>query len=206
MQRETGTYMPGEVDRDEYDFKLTTVRYLDARPEELTEVGLDPEQLDKWCSNVFMFGEVVDRGAADGLGMTMRLHVKGFLPHSFFIVVRIIDVIQHKYMRVAVTGDLEGIGDVTLIPDGAGCQWHLDWRMSITRGWMRPLGRIFHRPMLWNHKWAMNQAARLVVDEVHRRRAAADGRIAEPRATFPHNLMIVRHWQRRRAAGTRWRS
>jgi len=198
--------MPGEGDRDDYDFKLTTVRYLDAQPEELTDVGLDPEQLDKWCSSVFMYGELVERGAADGLGMTMRLHVKGFLPHSFFIVVKIIDVIQHKYMRVAVTGDLEGIGDVTLVPDGAGCQWYLDWRMSITRGWMRPLGRIFHRAFLWNHKWAMNRAARLVVDEVHRRRAAADGQIVEDRATFPHNLVIVRHWQRRRAAASRWRS
>lgn len=192
---------------DDYDFELTTVRWLDARPEELTDVGLDPEQLDRWCSSVFMYGEVVDRGAADGLGMELRLHVKGFLPHSFFIVVRIVDVVQHQFMRVAVSGDLEGIGDVTVVPDGNGCTWQLDWRMSVTRSWMRPLTRtrVVHRLLLWNHMWAMRRACRLVVDEVHRRRRESNGESASDRATFPHNLAIVRNWQRRRAAATRWR-
>lgn len=197
--------MPTPAFPDKYDFELVTERWLDARPEELTDVGLDPEQLDKWCSSVFMYGELVDRGAPDGLGMTMRLHVKGFLPHSFFIVVKIIDVVQHKYMRVSVTGDLEGIGDVTVVPDGDGCKWQLDWKMSITRGWMKPFGRVFHRLFLWNHKWAMGRACQLVVDEVHRRRAAASGETIPERATFPHNLAIVRSIQRRRATTTRWR-
>ena len=45
--------MPGEeVDQNEYDFKLTKCATW-TPPEELTDVGLDPEQLDKWCSNVF---------------------------------------------------------------------------------------------------------------------------------------------------------
>ena len=99
-----------------------------------------------------MFGEVVDRGAADGLRHDHAAAREGFLPHSFSSWFASSTSFSTKYMRVAVSGDLEGIGDVTLIPDGAGCQWHLDWRMSITRGWMRPLGKIFHRPMLWNHK------------------------------------------------------
>ena len=131
-----------------------------------------------------MFGEVVDRGAADGLGMTMRLREGLLRAHSFFIVVRIIDVIQHKYMRVAVSGDLEGIGDVTLIPDGAGCQWHLDWRMSITRGWMRPLGKNLPpahavEPQVGDEP-GCTAGGRRGSPSTRRRR----GRIVEQRATF----------------------
>ncbi|MFY9917413.1 MAG: hypothetical protein WAL26_03325 [Mycobacterium sp.] len=194
---------PGKGSRGNHDFVINTVRWLDARPEELTDVCLEPELLDQWCSSVFMDGKVVDRGGIDGLGMTLHLHVKGFMPHSFFIAVKIIDVVRHHWMRVAVSGDLEGVGDVTLVRDGDGCQFLLDWRMSFGRPWMRPLARVFHGAFVRNHKWAMNRACRLVVVEVHRRREAEGGQIVRTRATFPHNLPMYGAWRRRSASARR---
>lgn len=185
-------------------FEVTTRRRLDAHPEELTAVLKDIELLQDWCSSVFMRCDVIDRGDPDGLGLTLRLHVKGFMPHSLFIIVRIVDVVPHRSMRVAVTGDLVGDGDITLVPDADGCEFLLNWRMSFTRAWMRPLARVLHPLFIRNHMWAMDRTSRLIVAEVHRRREST-GQIVRTRATFPHNLAIYRSWQERRAAATRWR-
>lgn len=186
------------------DFEVTTRWWLDASPVELTAVALEPELLDRWCSSVFMYGELIDRGAPDGLGMTLRLHTKGFLPHSFFFVARIVDVIPDRFMRVAVTGDFEGVGDVSLMPDGDGCQFELRWRIALKHPWLRPMMRTFQWVFVRNHKWAMRHTCRQLEEEVHRRREPGSQITAE-RATFPHNLAVFRAWQRHRAAAARWR-
>jgi hypothetical protein len=140
---------------------------LDARPEELTAVVLDPEHLYQWCPTVF---ELVDRGRPDGVGMTLRLQAKGFLPHTFSIVARVVDVVPDRFMRIAVSGDFEGVGDLSVEPDGAGCRLQLDWHLS-GYPWLRPLIRAFHGVFVRNHTWVMRRTFRLLEAEVHRRRA-----------------------------------
>ncbi|MCH9731180.1 MAG: hypothetical protein K0U84_16140 [Actinomycetia bacterium] len=186
-----------------YDFEAKTQRWLDARPEELTAV-MDPENVDQWCPSVFLHSELLDRGQPDGLGMALRLHTKGFLPHSFFFVARIVDVVPHRYMRVVVSGDFEGIADIFIVPDGAGSQFQLHWRIALMHPWLRPLVRALHWAFVPNHKWAVRHICQLVEAEVHRRREPGD-QIAQARATFPHNLVAFRNWQRRRASAARWR-
>lgn len=186
-----------------YDFESKTQRWLDARPEELTAV-LDPEHVHQWCPSVFLHSEIIERGDPDGLGMALRLHTKGFLPHSFFFVARIVDVVPHRYMRVTVNGDFEGIADIFIEPDGTGSQFRLHWRIALLHPWLRRLVRVFNWAFVPNHKWAVRHICRLVEAEVHRRREP-DGQITRERATFPHNLVAFRNWQRRRAAAARWR-
>jgi hypothetical protein len=187
------------------DFDITTRWALDARPEELTTIVLDPELLHVWCPTVFMHGELVERGRADGLGMAIRLHTKGFLPHSFFFLARIVDVVPHRFMRIAVSGDFEGIGELSVTPDrGAGCNAELHWQTSVRHPWLRPLVRSLHPIFVWNHKWAMRHARKLMQAEVDRRREAG-GCLVRARATFPHGFAAVREWQRRRSGTVRWR-
>jgi hypothetical protein len=187
------------------DFDITTEWRLDAQPEELTAIVLDAQLLHIWCPTVFMHGEVTDRGRPDGLGIAIRLHTKGFLPHSFFFVARIVDVIPHRFMRIAVEGDFEGAGELWVEPDTAGgCAARLHWRTSVLHPWLKPLVRVLHPVFVWNHKWAMRRTWRLLQAEVDRRRSAKRG-FAKAAATFPHNLAILRNWQRRRAAARRSR-
>lgn len=195
------SFNPGVEPRS--DFEVTTRRWLDARPEELTAVGLEPEQLHSWCSSVFMYGDLVERGAPDGLGMTLRVHTKGYLPHSFFFVAQIVDVIPHRFMRVVVTGDFDGVADITVTPDGAGSRFEMHWRIALKHPWLRHLVRTFRWVFVRNHRWAMRHMCRQVEDEVHRRREPGR-RIAAERATFPHNFAVFRAWQRRRTSAARW--
>ncbi len=165
---------------------------------------LDPEHADRWCPSVFLHTEIIEQGQPDGLGMALRLHVKGFLPHSFFFVARIVDVVPHRYMRVAVNGDFEGLADIFIEPDGAGSQFRLHWRIALRHPWLRRLVRVLHWAFVPNHKWAVRHTCRLLEAEVHRQREP-DGQITQAKATFPHNLVGFRNWQRRRASAARWR-
>jgi len=188
----------------EPDFDITTDWHLDAEPEELTAVVLDPELLHIWCPTVFMHGELIERGRPDGLGIAIRLHTKGFLPHSFFLVARVVDVIPHRFMRIAVEGDFEGLGELSVEADAGCCRARLRWQTSVAHPWLRPMVPFFHPLFVWNHKWAMRRTRRLLQAEVDRRRSAT-GAFAKAAATFPHNLTVFGNWQRRRVAPARWR-
>ncbi len=187
-----------------YEFDITTLWRFDAWPEELTAIVLDPELIHRWCPSVFMHGELVERGGPDGVGITIRLHTKGFLPHSFFFVARIVEIVPHRFMRIAVSGDFDGVGEISVAPhDPGGCEARLRWRTSVPHPYVRRFVRLLHPVFVWNHKWAMRRAGRLLQAEVERRRSAS-GRFTREKATFPHSLAAFRDWQRHRAARRGW--
>ncbi|MEO9613700.1 MAG: SRPBCC family protein [Nitratireductor sp.] len=186
------------------DFDIETHWRLEARPEELTAIVLDPELIHRWCPTVFMGSELVARGDADGCGMTIRLYTKGFLPHSFFFVAQVVDLVPHRSMTIAVSGDFDGTGFLTVEPRPGGiCLARLHWRVRIAHPYVRRFVRIFHPVLVANHKWAMRRAHRLLQQEVLRRRRLSNA-FAAAKPTFPHNLALVRAWQRRRAAQRGW--
>jgi Polyketide cyclase / dehydrase and lipid transport len=181
------------------DFDITTEWILEAQPEELTDIVLDPEHLHLWCPSVFLQSEVVEKGGLDGLGLTVRIQSKGWLPHSFFCQAEIIDLVPHQTMDVQVSGDFEGIGRLAVEPGDDGlCRAVLHWRTNIRHPYIRPLVPVLHPLFVLNHKWAMRKARAQMQAEVDRRRKGAN---AFPSATptFPHNLAFFR---RRRARAT----
>ncbi|WP_404405650.1 SRPBCC family protein [Pelagibacterium halotolerans] len=194
----------GTAGVDRPDFTILTQWHLDATPDELSAIALTPELLHVWCPRVFLTSEMVERGAADGLGMVVRLHSKGLLPHSFFFVAEVVDVIPERYMRLQVTGDFDGFGDLYVEPDpDGGCRARLVWTVNIGHPYVRYFMRILHPVFVWNHKWAVRWARKLMQAEVHRRRVGTH-QFTRKGATFPHNLPFVRAWQVRRSARRGW--
>ncbi|WP_127600142.1 SRPBCC family protein [Nitratireductor alexandrii] len=187
------------------DFDIETHWRLEARPEELTAIVLDPELIHRWCPAVFMGSELVARGGADGLGMAIRLYTKGFLPHAFFFVARIVDLVPHRSMTIAVSGDFDGAGFLTVEPGPGGiCAASLRWRVRVAHPYVRRFVPVFRPVLAANHKWAARRAHRLLQEEVFRRRRLSNA-FVEAKPTFPHNLAPFRAWQRRRAAHRGWR-
>ncbi|MVA98170.1 hypothetical protein GN330_13045 [Nitratireductor sp. CAU 1489] len=188
------------------DFDVETHWRLEARPEELTAIVLDPELIHRWCPTVFMGSELVARGRVDGLGMTIRLYTKGFLPHSFFFVARIADLVAHRSMTIAVTGDFDGTGFLSVEPRPGGiCMASLHWRVRVAHPYVGRFVRVFHPVLVANHKWAARRAHRLLQEEVFRRRRLSSA-FVRAKPTFPHNLALFQAWQRRRAAHRGWRT
>lgn len=186
------------------EFDISHSWTLTARPEELTEIVLDPELLHRWGGKVFMRGEVLEQGQPDGLGMRIRLHSKGWLPHSFLMVAEIIDLEAHKWMTIKVDGDFDGIGDLSVTPiDQEHCTAVLRWRTDINHPQLRYMVR-FLRPVLnLNHRWAVNSVSKVIQKEIDRRRAG-NADIAPVRPTFGLFVRFLNGLNKKRAKILGW--
>jgi hypothetical protein len=192
--------------RKKTEFDILTHWDMEARPEELTDIMLDPDVLARWGTTVFMACEAVERGAPDGMGMEIRIHTKGFLPHSFFFGGRVTALEPHRWIEFEVYGDFVGFGRMHVEPAGPGrLTATFRWQIDVAHPMLKPLVRIFHRVFIWNHVWAVRRLSRMMQAEVYRRRARV-GEIVEPTPTFPHNLVPFRRWQQRRFASRGWRA
>jgi len=170
------------------DFDITTHWRLEASPNELSAIVLDAAQLDAWCPNVFMKGTLIDEGNRDGLGITIRLHTKGWLPHSFLFIAKIVELVPNKSMTVAVKGDFNGAGYISITDAGNGhCKASLRWVVTIQQPLVRRIVRILNPVFALNHLWATRQAQRLMQAEIYRRRRG-ENQFASARPTFPHNI------------------
>ncbi len=186
-----------EVNSQPIDFDIRTEWQLEAEPGELTTIVLDPDLIHLWCPSVFLKSRLLDRGRPDGLGMTMKLHTKGWLPHTFFFIAKIVELVPDRSMVIAVSGDFEGDGTMTITPQDNGmCNAVLHWKTRIRHPYIRPFIRILHPVFVLNHKWAVRKARLLMQEEVNRRRGRAN-RFTAAKATFPHNLAFFRRrWHR----------
>lgn len=182
---------------DAYDFDITSEWDLRAEPEELSEVVLDPDLFHLWCSSTVLKAQVLDRGAPDGMGMTLRLHVKGMLPHTFFCLAKVVDLVRHRSMTIAVSGDFEGVGTLAVEPTGTGtCAVTAGWRVRINQPYIRPFIGLLRPVFVYNHVWGVRQISRRMQEEIDRRRNGSD-EFASATATFPHNLAFFRRGWRR---------
>jgi len=186
------------------DFDIHTSWVVRAAPRELSDVVLDPDALEHWCPRVFLNVDIVDRGAADGLGMTVRAFTKGWLPHSFHFITRINDLEPHQYMRLDVQGDFEGYATFELKPDGERTRIDVRWRVNSHHPYIKYIARLLRPVFVWNHTWAMRAGARAMQREVDRRRAKRNVFDAR-RPTFPHNVPVLREALRLRSAPAQWR-
>ena len=188
------------------DFDIVTHWDMEARPEELTDIILDPAIISRWATTVFLACEVVERGAPDGMGMEIEVHTKGFLPHSFFFGGRVTALDPHRWIAFDVYGDFVGIGRMDVEPAAPGrLTATFDWKVDVAHPWVRRFVRPLHPVFVWNHTWAVRRLARMMQAEVWRRRARQNA-IAAPRPTFPHNLVPFRRWQQRRFSSRSWRA
>ena len=188
------------------DFDIVTHWDMEARPEELTDILLDPDLVSRWGTTVFLACEAVQRGAPDGLGMEIRIHTKGFLPHSFFFGGRVTALDPHRWIEFDVYGDFVGKGRMDVAPAAPGrLAATFDWKVDVAHPWVRRFVRPLHPVFVWNHTWAVRRLSRMMQAEVWRRRARLN-EIAAPRPTFPHNLVPFRRWQQRRFSSRGWLS
>ncbi|MBO6717769.1 MAG: hypothetical protein JJ913_07430 [Rhizobiaceae bacterium] len=188
------------------DFDIVTHWDMEAQPEELTDILLDPQIVSKWATTVFLACQVVNRGEADGMGMEIEVHTKGFLPHSFFFGGKVTALDPHRWMAFDVYGDFVGKGLMTVDPTAPGrLRATFDWKVDVAHPWVRRFVRALHPVFVWNHTWAVRRLSRMMQKEVYRRRARLN-EIVEPAPTFPHNLVPFRRWQQRRFAGRSWRA
>jgi len=188
------------------DFDILHRWTLRARPEELTEIVLDTSCYDKWCSRALMRCEVVSHGRSDGLGLTVRLHTKGWLPHSFLFTAKVVDLVAHRRMTIRVSGDFEGVSLIDVTEDRGGtCDLTLRWSVDVAHPVVRRFVPFTRYILARNHTWATNSVRRMLQAEVDRRRAG-DHEITAPPPTFAPFVNWLRPLHRRREREMGWSS
>jgi hypothetical protein len=187
------------------EFDVSHLWQIDARPEEISEIVFDTAAYDKWCARVLLGHEVIARGDAQGLGLSLRFYTKGWLPYSFLFRATIVDLVPNEWMRIEVSGDFVGFGELRLakFEDGTS-HIQLRWMTDIHHPQLRPLVRVLHPVMKLNHIWAVAWVRRMMQAEILRRREGRIGSSA-PKPTFGGFLNAMRNIHNRRAGQMGWR-
>jgi hypothetical protein len=156
--------------------------HLQASVEEVAEVLRDAKELPRWWPSVYLDVRVIEEGDAHGIGRTVDLWTKGWLPYTLrwrFTTTRN-DGVGGLSLRAA--GDFVGEGTWTFIPDGNFVKAFYDWRIRAEKPLLRRLTWLMRPAFSANHHWAMRKGEESIRLELTRRRlpAVEAGRVAPP--------------------------
>jgi hypothetical protein len=134
----------------------------------------DGAALSRWWPAVYLDVRPLQEGAPDGLGSTLDLHTKGWLPYTLRWTLQITEPITDAGFALTATGDLIGTGRWTFEQDGPEVVITYDWRVSADKPLLRRLTWLLRPGFAANHRWAMARGEESLRLELRRRRATTD--------------------------------
>jgi hypothetical protein len=177
---------------NEYHF-ITRWR-LQASPNEVADVLRDAEDLPRWWPSVYLEVKVIEEGEPNGVGRTIDLWTKGWLPYTLRWRFTTLRNDGAGGIALRADGDFVGGGVWTFIRDGDHTNAFYDWRIRAEKPLLRRLSWLMRPAFSANHRWAMRKGEESMRIEIGRRRpqsGSATGADAPPGPTFPR--LIRRH-------------
>jgi hypothetical protein len=156
-----------------HDYHFVTEWNVAGTLEEISDALGDAPALARWWSSVYLEVEVLEPGAADGLGRVVRLHTRGWLPYTLDWRFRVIESRRPHGFALQAWGDFVGRGEWRFEQRGERVQIRYDWRIRAEKPLLRWLSFALKPIFSLNHRWAMEQGERALPGELARRRAAA---------------------------------
>lgn len=155
-----------------YDF-LTTWRVPGTR-EEVFDVLSDGDGLVRWWPSVYLQVTTTAAGDAEGVGKSMDLYTKGWLPYTLrwrFVVER---VDRPRSFTLKAHGDFEGTGTWTFEQQDETVVMTYDWRIDAEKRLLKYLTPVLKPIFSANHRWAMAKGEESLKLELRRRHAATE--------------------------------
>jgi hypothetical protein len=165
------------------DYHFVTEWRVAGTIEEVKDVLGDAESLTRWWPAVYLSLTQVEAGA-DGVGRTVDLHTKGWLPYTLRWRLRITEPMTDTGFALSAAGELEGTGVWTFRQEGPEVVITYDWRIHATKPLLRRLGWLLRPAFEANHVWAMRKGEESLRLELRRRRDPTAVVPAPPPATF----------------------
>jgi len=131
-------------------FDLVTDWRVEAPVERVWAILQAPEDWPRWWPMVKSV-TLLRPGDAQGLGAVRRLHWATALPYSLAFDVETVRVEPMTLIEGRASGELDGVGVWSLTPDGRGTRVRYDWRVAVTKPWMRALAPLLRPMFAWNH-------------------------------------------------------
>jgi hypothetical protein len=162
------------------DYQFFTEWRVAATIEEVKAILGDAPSLTRWWPSVYLSLEQVEEGDPDGVGRTVDLHTKGWLPYTLRWRLRITEPLTDSGFALAASGDLEGAGRWTFTQDGPEVLITYDWRVAATKPLLRRLSWLMKPAFAANHKWAMARGEESLRLELRRRRGGQPSDLPVP--------------------------
>ncbi len=142
-------------------YDLATVWHLAAAPERCWAVLADPRMSwPAWWPGVESLGVRTAEGTGP-VGSRARLRFRAPLGYALVLDLRVVDAHEPTRVRVAVTGDLHGTGDVRLSSPAPGStRVDVAWRVRTTRRWMTLLAPVLAPVFVASHAATMRTGER----------------------------------------------
>ncbi len=137
-------------------YEFLTSWCVDAPIERVFAVLNDSAAFPQWWKGVTAV-EVLEPGAADGVGELARYSWRSVLPYTLRFDSRVTRVEPPHLIEGQATGELEGVGVWRLFaaPDSTAVLY--DWRVRTTKRWMNIWGPVARPAFRWNHDRVMHQ-------------------------------------------------
>ena len=146
------------------DYAFLTVWRVPAPAEAIFEVLEDVEALPRWWPSVYLSVTPVP-----GRERTYDLHTKGWLPYTLRWRLRGTRSEAPRHLGIAASGDFEGTGLWTLVPDGDATEVRFEWRIRAEKPLLRRLSWLLRPVFSANHAWAMRRGEESLRRELARR-------------------------------------
>jgi hypothetical protein len=156
----------------ERGFILSTEWLVEGSIEEVADILLEAERLPEWWPEVYLSARVIDPGGPDGLGRTVDLHTRGWLPYTLRWQARLVESRRPHGWMVEATGDLVGRGVWRLEQRGELAAVSYDWRVRVEKPLLKAFTPILAPVYAANHRWAMARGLAGLRAELARRRAS----------------------------------
>jgi hypothetical protein len=165
---------------------------LKATCEEVYRTLEDIDALPAWWPSVYLDVKVMDKGLPGGIGKTVALYTKGWLPYTLRWRFKVTETSFPTGFALDACGDLSGTGVWHFAQQDDECLVTYDWQVDAEKPLLKYFSFIMRPIFAANHHWAMRKGEISLARELLRRKTAnAAGRKKippPPRPTFPHNL------------------
>ena len=138
-------------------FHSVTRWRLSGPPDRIAALLTHPEDFPRWWGDVYLACHTVAKGDARGIGRTVQVLSKGWLPYRLTWQGKLLSADLPHSWTIEATGDLIGQGLWTLTPDDAGTLVTHDWQVRSDRLLFRLLFPALRWLMISNHNWAMER-------------------------------------------------
>lgn len=151
------------------NFSLISNWSVRGRIEDVAEILADPERFPDWWGEVYLSIEITAPGDENGIGRTVDVHSRGWLPYTLRWTGRLVETDPPHRSVIDATGDLNGQGIWTLRQNGEMAEINYDWTVVVEKPWMRIMAPVLRPVFAWNHRWAMAKGEEGLVREMARR-------------------------------------
>lgn len=144
-------------------FSLTTLWTIPAPIEKVWLCLLDTENWTNWWQYVDRVEET-HKGETSGLNNTRRYLWRTCLPYSLLLNLRVTELRASEFIRVEVSGDLQGHGCCRLFVLSPNLtQIEFNWNVCTCKPWMNRWTWLTRPVFIWNHAKVMRNGEQSLI-------------------------------------------